>query len=62
MHNVETIYLYIFVFTLLVFLKNLTKFISALLQKVPKPLTYSDRELIVLGLSISYIITYLIAK
>lgn len=60
MHNIETIYLFIFVFTILVTLKNVAKFISALLQKEPKPLVYSNRELIIYGLSLSYIITYII--
>lgn len=60
MHNIETIYLFIFVFTILVTLKNVAKFLSALLQKEPKPLAYSNRELIYLGLSVSYLITYLI--
>jgi hypothetical protein len=62
MHNIETIYLFVFVFTILVSLKNVTKFIGALLQKEPKPLVYSNRELIFLGLSISYIITYIISR
>jgi len=61
MHNIETIYLFIFVFTILVTLKNVAKFLSALLQKEPKPLVYSNRELIFLGLSLSYIITYIIS-
>jgi hypothetical protein len=62
MHNIETIYFFIFVFTNLVILKNITKFISALLQKEPKPLDYSNGELIALALSISYTITYLIQR
>jgi hypothetical protein len=62
MHNIGTIYLFIFVFTILVTLKNVTKFLRALLQKEPKPLVYSNRELIFLGLSLSYIITYLITQ
>jgi hypothetical protein len=62
MHNIDTIYLFIFVFTILVSLKNVTKFVGALLQKDPKPLFYSNRELTFLALSISYIITYLISK
>jgi hypothetical protein len=33
MHNIDTIYFFIFVFTILVSLKNVTKFIGALLQK-----------------------------
>lgn len=62
MHNIETIYLFIFVFTILVTLKNVTKFISALLQKDPKPIIYSNRELILFGLSLSYLITYIISQ
>jgi hypothetical protein len=62
MHNIETIYLFVFVFTILVLLRSVTKFVSALLQKEPKPLVYSNRELIALGLSISYLITYIIVK
>lgn len=62
MHNIDTIYLFVFVFTILVSLKNVTKFIGALLQREPKPLVYSNRELIFLGLSISYIITYIISR
>ena len=59
MHNIDTIYFFIFVFTILVSLKNATKFIGALLSREPKPLVYSNRELIYVALSISYIITYL---
>jgi hypothetical protein len=62
MRNIDTIYLFIFVFTILVSFKNVIKFMSALLQTEPKPLEYSDRELFLLGLSISYIITYIIQK
>jgi hypothetical protein len=62
MHNIDAIYLFIFIFSILVSLKNVTKFIGALLQKEPQPLVYSNRELIFLGISISYIITYLLQK
>jgi hypothetical protein len=60
MHNIETIYLFIFVFTILVVLKNITKFIRALLSSEPKLLVYNNRELIFLGLSLSYLITYIL--
>lgn len=59
MHNIESIYFFILVFTILVSLKNVLKFMGALLQREPKPLDYSNRELIFLGLSVSYIITYI---
>jgi len=59
MHNINTIYLFIFVLTILVSLRHGLKFIGALLAKNPKPLVYTNRELVILGLSISYIITYI---
>ena len=62
MHNIDAIYFFVFVFTILVSLKNVTKFIGALLQREPKPLVYSNRELIFLGLSLSYIITYILHR
>jgi len=60
MHNIDTIYLFIFVFTILVVLKHTAKFISALLSREPKPLVYGNGELIFLGLSLSYLITYIL--
>jgi len=62
MHNINTIYLFLFVFTILVALMNVLKFLSALLQKEPKPLVLSNRELFLLGISMSYLITYLLVK
>jgi hypothetical protein len=59
MHNIESIYYFIFIFSLLVIAKNKIKFISALLSENPKPLGIGNGELIILGLSISYIFTYL---
>jgi hypothetical protein len=62
MHNINTIYFFIFVFTILVTLSNVLKFLRALLQKEPKPLVLSNRELLLLGVSISYFITYIVQK
>jgi hypothetical protein len=62
MHKIETIYLFLFVFSILVSLKGFIKFLSALLQKDPKPLVFSNRELLYLGASISYLITYIITQ
>jgi hypothetical protein len=62
MHNIDTIYFFIFVFTILVTLLNVLKFLRALLQREPKPLVLSNRELFLLGISISYLITYLLQK
>ena len=60
MNNVDSIYFFIFVFSTLVIFKNLNKVVSTLMQKEVKPLNFSNRELITLGLSISYVITYII--
>jgi hypothetical protein len=62
MHNINTIYFFIFVFTILVALSNVLKFLRVLLQKEPKPLVLSNRELLLLGVSISYFITYIVQK
>ena len=62
MHNIDSIYFFIFVFTILVSLKNVTKIMGALLQREPKPIQFSNRELIIVGLSISYIITYILYR
>ena len=59
MHNINTIYFFIFVFTILVSLLNVFKLLRALLQKEPQPLVLGNRELLLLGVSISYLITYL---
>lgn len=59
MHNTESVYFFIFVFALLVLLNFTSKFVRALLLTKPEPFVMSNRELIILGSSISYIITYL---
>jgi hypothetical protein len=59
MRNLEEIYFFVFVFTTLAFLKNVFKFIGALLQDNPQPVLFSDRELFLFALSISYILTYI---
>jgi hypothetical protein len=56
--NYNIIFFFIFIFTILVVLKGFLKFMSALLRPTPIPIKYSNRELIFLGLSLSYIITY----
>lgn len=60
MLNIESIYFFIFVYSLLVLLNKTTKFLRALLLTNPKPFVMSNRELIILGAAISYITTYLI--
>jgi hypothetical protein len=62
MNNIENILLFIFVFTILTTLRAAFRILGSLLQKEPKPLQFSNRELIFLGLSISYIITFILKK
>lgn len=59
MHNINSVFFFIFVFALLVTLRNLLNFVSALSQKKPEKYVLSDRELIILGFSLSYILTYI---
>jgi hypothetical protein len=59
MHNIS---IFLLVFTILVSIRGLNKVISTLLQKEPQPVNFSNRELIYLGLSISYVITYILSK
>jgi hypothetical protein len=62
MNNIENILLFIFVFTILTTLRATFRILGSLLQKEPKPLQFNNRELIFLGLSISYIITFILKK
>lgn len=62
MLNIESIYFFIFVFASLVLLRNIFNFISALSSPTPKPFVLNDRELLILGSAISYLITYMIYR
>lgn len=62
MANIDSIFLFIFIFSILVTMKNFTKFVSALLSKELKAQIFNNRELIIFGMSISYILTYIISK
>lgn len=60
MLNIDSIFLFIFIFSILTLLKTLFKIISAVSQKNPQPIFNSDTALLLQGLAISYIITYII--
>lgn len=62
MLNLETIFLYFFIFSILTTIRVVIKFISALLQNPPQKLELGGRELIFYGTSISYLITYIITN
>jgi hypothetical protein len=60
MTSIDTIYLFIFVFSLVAIFRSVFRFIISLLQENPEKLVFSSRETIFMGLFITYIITYLI--
>jgi hypothetical protein len=60
MLNIESILFFVLIFSILVILRTMFNFIRALLQDTPQPFVLSGGGLIYLGLSLSYIITYLI--
>ena len=51
---------FIFVFSLLGALKFLTNFLVATFSNPPKTIEYTDRQIVLIGSFLSYIITYLI--
>lgn len=59
MLNIDNLFFFIFIFSVLVVLRTTVRFIGALSQISETRVVKSDRELIFLGLSVSYIITYL---
>jgi hypothetical protein len=60
MFNLDSLFLFTFIFSIMAVLRTVFRFVRALLQDPPTPLVLSSRELIFLGMSISYILTYLI--
>jgi hypothetical protein len=60
MLNIETLFLFIFIFSTLTLSKTFVKVISAVSQKNPQPVFKSDTSLLFNGLALTYIITYLI--
>jgi len=59
-NNLLPLFTFLLVFSSLNIIRNIFKIIGTLLQNDPKPLVLSNRDLIFLGLSISYIITFII--
>jgi hypothetical protein len=60
MNDFNTIYLFVFIFSVLTVLRTVFRFIVSLLQESPQKLVLSSRELIFLAISISYCLTYII--
>ncbi len=59
MLNIDNLFFFIFIFSVLVVLRTTVRLIGALSQNSETRVIKSDRELVILGLTISYIITYL---
>jgi hypothetical protein len=59
MLNIDNLFFFIFIFSVLVVLRTTVRLIGALSQNSDVRVLKSDRELIFLGLTVSYIITYL---
>ncbi len=59
MLNIDNLFFFIFIFSVLVVLRTTVRLIGALSQNSDVRVLKSDRELVILGLTISYIITYL---
>jgi hypothetical protein len=62
MYSLDAIFLFLFIFSILIIVREFMNIIFRMIQKVPKPKHYSNLNLIVIASSISYIITYLILK
>jgi len=60
MINYNTIYLFLFIFSILTNLSLVIKFVSALQLNPPQKMVLSCGELIFNGLMLSYFITYII--
>jgi len=60
MNSIESLYLFVFVFSVLTVGRTVFRFIVSLLQEVPQKLVLSNRELIFLAIAISYCLTYII--
>ena len=60
MVNINTLFLFIFIFSILTITRNFVKIISAVLQEIPEKVRHSNTALISNGLALSYILTYII--
>jgi hypothetical protein len=60
MELIQPLFGFILVFAIIALLKLLMNFLRALLSDPPKPFELTERENVIYGLFISYIITYII--
>jgi hypothetical protein len=62
MNNINTIFLFVFIFSLLTVLRTVARIMSSLFSNPPKKFEWYRGELVYLGLAITYCLTYLIQK
>ena len=60
MNDINTIFLFVFIFSVITVLRTVFRFIVSLLQSTPQRMVLSNRELLFLGLTITYCLTYII--
>jgi hypothetical protein len=60
MTDINTFYLFVFIFSTLTVIKTVGRIISSLCANPPKPIVWGKWELIFLGLAISYCLTFII--
>ena len=60
MSDINTIFLFVFIFSVITVLRTVLRFIVSLLQSIPQRLVLSNGELLFLGLTIAYCVTYII--
>ena len=60
MYSLDTLFLFINIFSILFVTRVFYRFISALFSNPPQKLIITNRELITLGISLAYTITYFI--
>jgi hypothetical protein len=60
MSDINTIYLFAFIFSTLTVVKTVTRVVSSLFSNPPKSMVWGKWELIFLGITMSYCLTYII--
>ena len=62
MVNIDTIFLFLFVFSIITITKVILQFLILIKNDQPRTLQFKKVELILYGIALSYIITYMIEK
>jgi hypothetical protein len=60
MNSTDTIFLFVFIYSVLTVVRTVARIISSLISNPPKRMEWYRGELIYLGLAISYCLTFII--